>query len=210
MTNINAFSSLATVEIKDGRTITKFSIEEFINAVAKKVLEQQEVQELKDKEPHYDNLSLDLGSVMARNVAKATKLARMTKSHSDNWQAEELIQEARLKVKLGKDLASPELAETIYEQSQEMITDIQSAYEAYKNTETILNRNLVQKIWNRGNNAVDFEAHADVYSDLIESQINLRTLWKENGVSPEIQNELLTQVPSGANLVFENYRKSLT
>lgn len=209
MTNINAFSSSATVEIKDGRNKSKFSLAQLVDAVAQKVLDQLQTSDAQRPELVIDDLGLELSSEMARNVAKATKLAGISKNSLDSVQANELIQEARLKVKLGKDIGDTATAERVYEDSKEIIADIQNAFEAYTGTEGVLNRSLVKKIWHRGKNDVDHEAHAGIYSDIIDSQIKLRTLFKDHDIAPELRNEILSQAPEGANQTFDDYRKSL-
>ena len=199
--NLGALSSRATVEIRDGRNSMKVGIDELIEAVANKVIDQLDTRNYDHQEGTID-YGVDLSHHTAGNVARASMMAQLTRSKDHEQEAHQLKQEARIKAKLAASTGDADRAEQIYDDSQKLIAGIVRDLDHYQGLETIRNRGIVKKVWHWGKNEYDQDEIADKYQDLVSKQHQLRQIFKDNELGASVVRDILADVPQEAQDIY--------
>jgi hypothetical protein len=205
MRNVNALATGAVIQVANGSKNQAISIDDLIDMVSQRVL-----QKLSDgkliPESNSSNISLVRGvnPVLLRNLAKQNKLGILQK-RSKTTDFDELMFKTKTISRLTRVLDDETKASHVYDSCYKLVNKLKDDFQQYHAQEKVLQRGFIKKIIYRGTNNIDYDAHAELHSSLVEAQCKLTQMFDENSIPEKIRNEFYDLIPSQARDLYHDY-----
>jgi|GEM_PF-4135936 len=194
----------ALIQLVNGGRKESVNIDDLVELISQKVLEKISSGNLiNEAGPRPVSLNYGVNPVMLRNLAKQSKLSSMQKK--SNSDLDDLMFQTKTVARLTRCLGDESRSTNVFQESIDLVKQIQANFTVYQDQERILQRGFIKKIIYRGSNDIDRDAHADKHSELVEAQCKLAQIFDDNEIPASIRNEFYALIPTAARDIYAEY-----